>query len=240
MNGIETINLLSPHCAYCQRCTQNKKCMIHNFIIFTFLFLCLSSNANSLSKKVVDKRLDKFFNVNEQTELKILINFVDSIVLTTTNEKNIELAYHYYFDSLLYKKPDKGEIAINQEEKYNFIFNLNSELVNEIWTIDSIVKSVKTRDTVLYDLVDFPNIYLNSTGKYMDYLKQLGKKDRYFRALYKTIMTSGDLPPSAVAGFLYYNKNFDFKTIEYRLWAAVFTLTLEESVESKVKRYLKE
>jgi hypothetical protein len=25
MNGIETINLLSPHCAYCQRYTQARK-----------------------------------------------------------------------------------------------------------------------------------------------------------------------------------------------------------------------
>jgi hypothetical protein len=27
MNGIETINLLSPHCAYCQRCKQFEQTM---------------------------------------------------------------------------------------------------------------------------------------------------------------------------------------------------------------------
>ena len=197
----------------------------------------ISIKAKTESDIYKDKLLNKYFNKTELIDFNLMINFVDSIVFKLTNEKEIDLAYHQYFDTLN-QRLDCCELGIDQNEKYRFLFKLNSDLIEKIWRLESSTKEVRTKDTILYDLIDFPYIELNAMGNYLKYLQDLGKEDPFFKELSEIITVTGDMPPSVIAGFLHDNKKFDFSKMEYRLWGVIFILTLERSVENKVEIYL--
>jgi hypothetical protein len=84
------------------------------------------------------------------------------------------------------------------------------------------------------------SIDLNNSGEFVRLIHDLGINNEYYKDLYSAIEISGGLSPTVVAGFLNNHKDFDFNNSKDRLWAAIFLLTLEESVEKKVKRYLNE
>jgi hypothetical protein len=206
--------------------------------LIIFLSIVFSTNAITKQDFLENKELNKFFNKAELLEISRMVDFIDSVVVYKTNENEISIAYHKYFDSW-YQCLDSCESGIDPDDVYKFISNLNQGLVEKIWIMETFVREVRTKDTILYDVDNFPSKGLNPTGNYLKYMKQIGRKDQYFKEISESIRMSGDLSPSMFAGFLYYNQRFDFNKIEYRLWASIFILTIEESVENKVERYIR-
>jgi hypothetical protein len=216
------------------------KTEMHKLIL---IFSTITIFANScIGQSDLDSRqIEKFFDKKEKKELVKIVSFVDSLVLSKTKSKEIEKAYHQYLD-ILHENAANGNLewAFDEKMKYNFLFNIDSTVFNKIWFKSTTSRIVKTRDTTLYNPENFVSIDLNNTGDFVKFIHDLGKNNKYYKDFYGAIEISGGLPPSIVAGFLSNNKDFDFNNSNDRLWAAVFLLTLEESVEKKVKRYLNE
>lgn len=187
------------------------------------------------------KQILKYFDKKERKELAKIVSFVDSLVLSKTGLKEINKAYHQYL-AVLHENATNGngEWAFEEEMKYNFLFNIDTTVFNKIWFKSTTSRIVKTRDTTLYNPENFISIDLNNTGDYVKLIHDLGKNNKYYRDFYEAIEITGGLSPTIVAGFLYNQNDFDFNNSNDRLWAAVFLLTLEESVEKKVIRYLNE
>ncbi len=212
-----------------------------NKLILILTTILIIANSCVGQNDLDSKQIGKYFDKKEKKELVKIISFVDSLVLSKTELKEIDKAYHQYFD-LLHENAANGDLdwAFDEEMKYNFLFNIDSTVFNKIWFKSTTSRIVKTRDTTLYNPEDFISIDLNNKGDFVKLIYDLGKNNEYYKDFYGAIEISGGLSPTIVAGFLYNHKNFDFNNSNDRLWAAVFLLTLEESVEKKVKRYLNE
>nr|WP_319267413.1 hypothetical protein [uncultured Draconibacterium sp.] len=202
-------------------------------MMLTIAHLCVGQNAIS------SKQIDKHFNKKESKELAHIISFVDSLVVAKTDIQEMDKAYHHYLDSL-HVNSTHGNYnwAFDEEMKYKFLFHIDSTVFNKIWIKQTTSRMVKTSDTTLYYPENFISLDLKSAGDYAKLIRNLGKTNANYKAYYQTIEIAGSLSPSVVAGFLTNHNKFDFDNSNNRLWAAVFLLTLEESVDKKVERYL--
>lgn len=209
------------------------------------LFAVIIGNQLNAQESFKDKQVRKYFSEDEIPVLESIIAFVDSSI--TNDNNNIRTAYLKFFNSLdsaytFYHITSKNEdksffFSLNQDQKERFLFNLPSDVFNKIWTVQ-IPRIVKTRDTTLYNPENFWSFSLNNNGDYLNLLKALGRKDRYYKEISKAIETCGDLCPTIAAGMLTKINNFNFSDFNDRLWIAIFLITLEEPTEIRVSKYL--
>jgi hypothetical protein len=185
--------------------------------------------------------VQKYFSQNEIKELTHIISFVDSLVLANNKYTNIDSAYHYYLDTQ-YKLLNTGKlvnVAFDEELKYDLLFNIDSSLFEKIWIKSTYSEIVKTKDTVLYKPKNMCHIELNIGGCYMDLLRDLGIRNANYKDIYESCKVAGGLSASLFTSFVYQNKKYNFELFNDHMWGAIFLLTLEENVEEKVERYLK-
>jgi hypothetical protein len=208
--------------------------------LFLSVFLIATISCKFNSKNETDL-VKNHFNEKERKDLAQIISFVDSLVLVNNRYSDIGSAYHYYLDSV-YKLLDTGklvDIAFDEESKYHFLFNLDSTLFKKIWIKSTTSTMVKTKDTILYSPDNFIRIELNTRGSYMDLIRELGVNNPNYKDIYESCEIAGGLSPSLLTTFLNQNEKYDFELFHNHLWAAIFLLTLEDSLDKKVYRYLK-
>lgn len=215
-----------------------KKITIPILAVLVILQSCTPTNR----KLVADETAKKIFNTTELKGIEKTINFVDSIILDNTNAADINQSYHAYFDKL---KPYilEGKFypsLVKDSIKFKFLETLNEEAFAAIWRIDDNIRKVRYKDTILTDLHGFKWLELNSQGKYLIYLKEIGKSDNWYAGLYKSIEIAGDISPSFSTWFPMHHQEFDFTLFKNRLWAAVLLLRMGEPFDESVERYLKE
>ena len=222
-------------------CVQNIYIMHNYILIFLTIILVKCDSHKAKNDLDQDPLINKYFTKTDKKELEKIISFVDSIVYSKYPNSDMNKSYHEYFEYLKECTYDGGltGIALDQEFKYFFIFNLDTLLFNKIWRKYTTSQKVRTIDTTLISPENFISIELNHQGDYVKTIEYLGKEYSYFEDIHKIIMECGDIPPTAVGGFIYHHHEFDFNNIYYRLWASIFILTLEESTEKKVDRYLR-
>jgi len=216
------------------------KTEMHKLILILTTILIFANSCVGQSD-LDSKQIKKYFDKQERKELVKIISFVDSLIISKTELKEIDQAYHQYLD-LLHENAADGnwEWAFDEEMKYNFLFNIDTTVFNKIWLKSTSSRIVKTRDTTLYNPENFISIDLNIIGDFVQLVEKLGNKNKYYKDFYEAIEVAGGLSPNIVAGFLYNHKDFNFNNCNDRLWTVVFLLTLEESAKKKVKRYLSE
>lgn len=189
-----------------------------------------------------DKTAKEIFNQTELKGIEEMIKYVDSKISENTNATDINQSYHAYFDKLeTYISNGKMLPALLKDTtKFKFLETINKEAFSTIWRLDDYVKMVKCKDTTLTDLHGFKTLVLNYRGKYLNYLKEIGKSDSRYLDLYHSIEVAGDISPSTVGWFTAHHQEFDFTLFKNRLWATVFLLRMGDPLEERVERYLKE
>ena len=220
----------------CKTKLTNMKYIVISLLLFLFASAFAQNPVNEFDTKLYRKH----FTEQERLELFKIVTFVDSIVQSQKYFSEIDKAYQYYYDSIctLFDSSFDEYPSIDEEEKFKFLFNLDSELFNKIW-LKQIPRHVRTKDTILYSPVNFYYIDINNNGEYVKLLKKLGKTNRYYKQVQESILRSGGLCPVFYGGFFYQDFSFDFKNISDRLWFSIVLLTTEEPIEKKVERYLK-
>jgi len=73
----------------------------------------------------------------------------------------------------------------------------------------------------------------------MDYLEEVGKEDSYFQGIYKNFENVGGFSAGDAGWFPRNHSIFDFTIPKNRLWAVIYILSMEETYEMKLDRYLK-
>ncbi len=187
-----------------------------------------------------DKLLTKTFSKDEIQSFESMVDYVDKMVLAKTKETDINKAYHQFFElmSQTIKDSSKFLVPFNEKDKYDFLEKMDTTAFNDIWRISTNLKMVRYQDTIYRDLENFKTLYLKPVGKYMDYLKKLGDTDEFFKSLHESIEVAGDLPASIAVYFPENHNKFDFNIPKNRLWATIYILRIQESVDIKMKRYL--
>ncbi len=213
--------------------------MRYLLIIFILVFSINGYSLNAVNE-MENSLVVKHFTKAERLELSKIVSYVDGQVLLKNKYTDLNKAYHYYLDSVyqLAKSGKPKSISFDEQRKYEFLFSIDATLFNKIWKKSTSAKMVRTKDTTLYQPQNYITIDLNYKGQYMELLKELGNKNKYYQNLAENTLISGGFSPVIFSEFLISNKNFDFNTIEDRLWASIFLLTLEESVDMKVKRFV--
>lgn len=210
------------------------------YVLISLLLILLVSFSNQNTENDLNTKLyRKYFTEQQRIELFKIVSFVDSIVLAQNRFAEIDKAYQYYYDSICKISDSSHEYtAIDGELKETFLFSLDTILFNKIWS-KQIPILVKTRDTTLHYPKNYYSIDLNPNGEYVKLLDNLGKSNRYYKKVHEGIIRSGTFSPVFYAGFFNHEYSSDFKSISDRLFFSIAILTLDESLEKKVERYLK-
>ena len=72
----------------------------------------------------------------------------------------------------------------------------------------------------------------------MNYMEKLGKTDDYFKEWQEIISVAGSISAGMAIWFPVHHHKFNFNIPKYRLWAAIFLLSIEEPTHKKMERYL--
>ncbi|MBM1107049.1 hypothetical protein JQC67_12930 [Aurantibacter crassamenti] len=184
-----------------------------------------------------DEYLVKFFNVTEIKGLESMISYVDNMVLNRKNITDTNKAYHLFFEEIARSKA--YIIPFGDIEKYEFLESLNPIQFATIWRFGYKMSMINTGDTIYRNLDNFKMLNVKSNSKYMDYLKEIGKNDPYFKFLQQEFEGAGSLMADSAEWFPKNHAQFDFNIPKNRLWAVVFILRIEETLEMKLDRYLK-
>ena len=215
--------------------------MKHTLIYKALLICCISIiSISCISDQPTlnfdDEILSEYFSKENKRVLKEIISYVDSIVRSRISESDIERSYHAFLDSVRFSEDAKYG-AVNEEMKYEYLESLDTSVFNDIWIKDT-PPLIWTIDTVLYSPECLESLWLNGDGKFVEMIGDLGEENEIYKNYHERIMMQGSLSPTVYGGFLVNHEEFNFNNIHDRLWAAVFILCIEESVERKVERYL--
>lgn len=184
-----------------------------------------------------DKLLGETFNSIEIKSFESIINYMDRMVVDRTKTTDVNKAYHLFFDEISSAIKDSSKLIVpfEEKEKFDFLEKIDTTVFNAIWQKDKHPRTVKYQDTISTNLNKFKNLQFNSTGRYMEYLKKLGQTDEDFYKIHYAISVAGDLPPGTAIWFPLNNSKFDFNIVKNRLWAAIYILTMEKHIETKLK-----
>ena len=203
--------------------------------IFTlFLLVLILCKLTHSQENAEYKYVKKYFTKDQIIVLESIISFVDSAV--NPEKVDIESAYKAYINSLDVDEYIQVRL-FDQDIKEKFLLNLPVDVFDKIWT-KQIPRSVKTRDTTLYYPENFWSFDININADYMKLLKVLGKKDKYYKDISKSICVCGGIGPTVFVGIFRQFNEFNLDKFTDKLWLAIFLLTIEESTEIRVEKYL--
>lgn len=214
-----------------------------NLIIPVLIVLTVFQSCVPADKGLVpDETAQNIFTPTELKGLDEMIRFVDSKVAENKSLTDMNQVYQAYFDQFS-SSVSGGKmfpVLLKDSVKFRFLDTMGKESFSTVWKIDDYVPMVRYKDTTLTDLEGFMTLGINDQGKYLTYLKEIGKSDSLYSHLYKSIETAGDIPPSVVGWYPAQHKEIDFTLFKNRLWAAVFLLRMGDPLEERVEKYLKE
>lgn len=210
---------------------------MRNLILPVFAVLALFQSCTPTKNHIVpDEVAKEIFSPAELKGIEEMIAYVDRQVSEVTKKTDINESYHSYFNGL---ESAVFPALVKDTAKFKFLGTIDEEAFSTIWRMDDHTEMVKTKDTVLTDLHGYQLLELNYNGKYLNYLKEIGKTDKHYADIYKSIEIAGDLSPSAFAWFREHHQELDFTRFKDRLWATVILLRIGDPLEEKVERYLK-
>ena len=184
-----------------------------------------------------DKGLNKSFNENEIKGLEAMVQYVDNMVLKKTNKTEVHKAYHIYFEN--WDQTSEYSMPFKENEKYPFLKSLDSSTFSSIWIFQTHVDMISVGDTIYRNLENFEILQVKPYSKYMNYLKEVGQDDSYFKKLHLEFESIGNLSTASSFWFPKNHTNFDFTIPKNRLWAVVYLLRIEEPFKMKLERYFK-
>ena len=187
--------------------------------------------------------MEKAFSKEEIAGISQIMEFMDSLVLANNKSLNLEKAYHRFFDSIARNilDPGVGQAALEEEYKFSFFQRLDSTVFQAFWEdLPPRFVRINGKTITIDNPSNFHSIDANTRGNLMKYFKLLSRKDKIFNEIYETIKESGSVTTPTIFGGMFYNhESLDYSKVDLRFWAAIFYLSVEESIDKKLERYYK-
>ena len=194
------------------------------------LILGLTNCLVSQDKLADNKTFRKTFSKAEIQDLQLLFDFFNESICSDSEKQDLTKCYQDFF-TRMEKSHETGDIQLNipfdkQQEIYE---QFSDSTFFEIWNYGI---SYRHRDA---PLDTFRNVYLALDGKYLDFLKKTGRKDRVIENYYESVVAVEDIPPSIIAGLLVNHKYYDIEDLRVKFIVAIHYLTLNDHFERKEK-----
>lgn len=210
--------------------------MKSNLLISIFFILgllsCSSSNHEQL---LTDSTINSIYKTNEVEELsKILTYFQNEICskqLTSISD-TLECfrAYMDFLKSNMHS--DSINLQINFSSQQEFYNEISQEMFTDIWEVSWKIRSYSNskKDTL-------KAIGYNSSGRFMELVKQTGNDHESIKRYHYAIESAGGLSPTAMGDLMAFPENYDISDVRIRLIIAVHYLTFNDDMKrfEKVK-----
>lgn len=202
---------------------MHQKIIFYSFLIILFAG-CAVNNSNLKSNVSFENN----FTVHEINELEILFDFFNNKICPENENLILSKCYNQFFENIEIMK-DSGEFSIPVDfNSQQFVYSKISDFTfNEIWTFG---KYWETRDTLK---TTYKTIYLNTNGKYFNFIKEVGQTDNFIKDYYEKVEASGDISPSLIAGILINYENLNIQDIRVQFIIAIHYMTLNDRYSRK-------
>jgi len=199
-------------------------------ILFFLVFIGCATNKSE--KLQSNSTINSIFNKKESQDLQKILDFFENSICVSENIKkeNINVCYKKYFERLKQESEKNGNIylKIPIDEQLKVYKNFKDSTFKEIWQLGKFFPLNTTTDTLKYYSYNF-------NGKYLEYLKELGKTNKAVDNYTKSFLNAGDMPPSMWASVLMDYENYNIKDIRVKLFLAIHYLTLNDQNEREEK-----
>lgn len=161
--------------------------------------------------------LEGFFNKDEINDINLLINRFDDYIQEDYEGSDLSNAYENFFEAMAKSEAqdDLSNVAIPYEQKKQMVDGLQKSTLSKIW------EHHRFKNTNIE--TDF---YLNYNGKYMEFLREAGKKNLLIKEYYDSIETAGVISPYSFSLLNHKQKELDISDKRIRFILAVHYLTL--------------
>lgn len=192
------------------------------FIIVCLTIGCAQERA-SLDLKQYDV-ISEVFDADEIVQLKGIILFVDSLILSKESTIDVNMAYHNYFEYIASSTNHEmlnRRYALDSMCIVEFVGSLKGKSVfDEIWKIEKGL-SIDRKNVISESLV------FNLKGKYLKFLKLFANGNPSIKYYYESNKTIGGFCPHASAIFISEHQQYDFNNVVLRLIASVHIISVK-------------
>jgi hypothetical protein len=192
--------------------------MRNKIILFVILIVGIKcKNQNNIFHN--DKLISKNFDYPEVLDLKRIVFFFDS-QLKDKFESDSLLESYFLFHKKSLKDLDKGSVFLimSVKEREELLKKISQRLFNDIWALGNSFDGLTGEKKEI--------LYLKTKGKYVNFLKDLGKENSIIRNYVNDLIRNKEISPNQSYIFIDDFESFDFKDDKVRLVMAIHYLTL--------------
>jgi hypothetical protein len=173
------------------------------------------------------KTFQKVFTTAEIQDLQLLFDFFIETICQDMENENLDRCFQLYQQRL--SKVDQIEdieLMIPIERQLDVYEEFSGSTFNEIWYFGWAVYREKQSDTLKM-------IHLKPDGKYLKFLKLVGKKDKLIKRYYDIVMESGDVSVILIADLLVNYQDYNIEDPRIKFIIAIHYLTLNDQRERR-------
>jgi hypothetical protein len=196
---------------------MNMRSFTSVFLIFLMLHSVSCSTDNSLGEH---KTVQAIFAKQEVQELTKILDFFTNQISEITGEKDPELTFRTFMDSVKETSPISGVLPVlcTKKEQDLFFESLDPAFFKEIWRYDRIYGGE--------DGAHWRALELKFDGKYVQFLKLLGEVEAIIHKYYADFRMSGSIGASLQASVMLLPEKYDVSDPAIRLVIAIHYLTI--------------
>lgn len=172
----------------------------------------------------------KIFTGEEIATLDSLIGFFDHYVQArSVNIPDIQKAYLRFLEEHLPVVKESGDwnaILPPHEERFAFYETLDPEVLGEIFHVSDSVTVHYPGEAASVTMHSPWHFTLNYEGKFVRFLEELGRENRFFQRFYDQVMICGDICPTIYDQIMNHYAEIDFGSKDQRLALIVSLLRI--------------
>jgi len=189
-------------------------------------FIGLINCSISQSELSNNKTFKQTFSETEMQDLQLLFNFFNQSICEEAKEVNLNDCYMSFFRKMETSvKTNSLLLNIPFDEQSAVYENISNSTFQEIWAFN------KTWDYREHQPDTFRMVYINFNGKYLEFLRTVGKNDKTINKYYETVAETGNVTPALVADLLVNYNDYNIKDIRVKFIVAIHYLTLNDQFE---------
>lgn len=195
-----------------------------------YVFLLLLIGCKPVHQQGLDsiQTITKVFDESEIKDLEKILHFFNKQICKTENIENTDVneCYQRFFKRMKeQEKTGEFETEISFQEQENMYKQISESTFNQIWVFAESCHPDSPES--------LKEIVFNNNGKYLKYLKELGRKNDLIKNYYESYNSVGDISPTMIGSVLMEYEEYNISDVRIQLLIAIHYLTLNDQDKRK-------